>query len=259
MTLSFNYLGNYGQIGNQMFQYAALKGIAISNQVDYFIPPKDFFGTQYPIISKLDDCFDLKCERGISDFNSYEEKKFSFDDDLMDGIIFDLNLHGYFQTEKYFSHCKKEIKNDFRFKPEISDPCEEMASSFDQLISLHIRRSDYVGNEHYQLQPLSHYQIALSLIGIDCPVLVFSDDIEWCKGQTLFDDDRFMISESNNPYIDLCLMTLCDYHIIANSSYSWWGAWLSDSKKVIAPKKWFSGPAINNDTSDLYCSNWTVL
>lgn len=259
MTLSFNYLGNYGQIGNQMFQYAALKGIAVSNQVDYFIPPKEVFGTQYPIISKLDDCFDLECNRGISDFNTYEEKKFSFDDDLMDGVIFDLNLHGYFQSEKYFSHCKEEIRKDFTFKPEILDPCHEMTSSFDELISLHIRRSDYVGNEYYHLQPLSHYEVALSMIGSDSPVLVFSDDVEWCKEQDLFSDDRFMISESNDPYIDLCLMTLCDYHIIANSSYSWWGSWLSNSKKVIAPKKWFAGPAINNDTSDLYCSNWIVL
>lgn len=259
MTLSFNSLGNYGQIGNQMFQYASLKGIALANQVDFFIPPKDIFGSQYPIISKLDDCFDLKSERGISNFNTYEEKSFSYDSDLMDGIIFDLNLHGYFQTEKYFYHCKKEIKKDFSFKSEILDPCEEMSSSFCELISLHVRRSDYIGNENYCLQSILHYKIALSMIGRDLPVLVFSDDIEWCREQDFFNDDRFMISESNNAYIDLCLMSLCNYHIIANSSYSWWGAWLSNSKKVIAPKKWFNGPLINNDTSDLYCSNWVVL
>lgn len=259
MTLSFNYLGNYGQIGNQMFQYASLKGISIANQVDFIIPPKEIFGTQYPIISKLDDCFDLKCERGISDFNTYEEKKLSFDGDLMDGINFDLNLHGYFQTEKYFSDCAKEIKNDFTFKSEILQPCKELISSYDELISLHIRRSDYIGNDNYHLQPISYYQIALSLIGMNCPVLVFSDDVEWCKQQEFFESDRFMISESNNSYIDLCLMSLCKYHIIANSSYSWWGAWLSESEKVISPKNWFMGPSINNDTSDLYCTNWIIL
>lgn len=259
MTLSFNYLGNYGQIGNQMFQYAALKGIALSNQVDYFIPPKEVFGSQYPIISKLDDCFDLQCNRGISDFTTHEEEKFSFNENLMSGINSNLNLHGYFQTEKYFSHCKEEIRKDFAFKPEILDPCNEMTSSFDELISLHIRRSDYVGNEHYHLQTISYYEVALSMIGSDSSVLVFSDDVDWCRKQEFLGGDRFMISESNDPYIDLCLMSLCNYHIIANSSYSWWGAWLSDSKKVIAPKNWFAGPAINNDTSDLYCSNWIIL
>jgi hypothetical protein len=259
MTLSFNYLGNYGHIGNQMFQYAALKGIAISNQVDYVIPPREVFGTQYPLMSKLDDCFNLECNRGISDFDTYEEKSFEFDSNLMNGVISDLNLHGYFQTEKYFSHCKDEIRKDFTFNPEILEPCKEMVSSFDELISLHLRRTDYVTNENYHVQPLSYYEVGLSLIGVDCPVLVFSDDPEWCKSQEFFSDDRFMISESKDPYIDMCLMNLCSYHVTSNSSYSWWGAWLADSKKVISPKNWFMGNAINNDTSDLYCSNWIIL
>ena len=69
-----------------------------------------------------------------------------------------------------------------------------------------------------------------------------------------------MVSEGNDQYIDLCLMTMCDGHIIANSSFSWWGAWLSKSRKIIAPSGWFEGS--NNahlDTKDIYCSGWTVL
>lgn len=258
MTLSFNSLGNYGQIGNQMFQYASLKGIALSNGVDYVIPPKQYFGTQYPLISKLDDCFDLNCQRAITDFNTYEEKSFSFQEDLMEGINFDLNLHGYFQTEKYFVNFKNEIKKDFTFKSEILNSSLDFVSQHDELISLHIRRADYVGNPNHPVQPLSYYEIALSIINKNLPVLVFSDDPSWCKEQEFFNDDRFLISE-NDPYTDMCLMSLCDYHIIANSSFSWWGSWLSDSKKTIAPKNWFGGPALNNDTSDLYCKNWILV
>jgi hypothetical protein len=101
------------------------------------------------------------------------------------------------------------------------------------------------------------------------PVLVFSDSIDWCKEQEFFAPDRFMFSEPEDkysdgalvPYIDLCLMSLCDHAIIANSSMSWWGAWLqkNPNKKVIAPKMWF-GPAYSfHDTKDLYCEGWTVL
>jgi hypothetical protein len=258
MTLSFNSLGNYGKIGNQMFQYASLKGIALSNGVDYVIPPKEHFGTQYPLNSKLDDCFDIICQRRLTNYNTYEEKSFSFQKDLMEGINFDLNLHGYFQTEKYFSNYREEILKDFKFKSEILNSCLDFISSYAEIISLHIRRADYVGNPNHPVQPLSYYKIALSMIGKDLSVIVFSDDPSWCKEQEFFADDKFLISE-NNPYVDLCLMTLCDYHIIANSSFSWWGSWLSNSKMTIAPKNWFGGEAIKNDTSDLYCKKWIIV
>ena len=88
----------------------------------------------------------------------------------------------------------------------------------------------------------------------------FSDDPTWCKEHELFEDDRFMVSEGNDQYIDMCLMTMCDGHIIANSSFSWWGAWLSKSRKVIAPSGWFEGSNNSHlDTKDIYCSEWTVL
>ena len=98
-------------------------------------------------------------------------------------------------------------------------------------------------------QPLEYYEKALKEFDNDMPVVVFSDSIDWVKEQDLFKPDRFMISEQTDkfsdgalvPYIDLCLMTLCDHAIIANSSMSWWGAWLiqNEYKKVVAPKMWF--------------------
>ena len=106
---------------------------------------------------------------------------------------------------------------------------------------------------------MDYYKEALSYFG-NAPVLIFSDDPTWCKEHELFEDDRFMVSEGNDQYIDMCLMTMCDGHIIANSSFSWWGAWLSKSRKIIAPSGWFEGSNNSHlDTKDIYCSGWTVL
>ena len=128
--------------------------------------------------------------------------------------------------------------------------------TFDEAISLHIRRSDYVQKQNYHpLCSLEYYDEALNKLPQDIPVLIFSDDPDWCKKQELFQPDRFLISESNNNLVDMCLMTMCMYHITANSSFSWWGAWLSDSKKVIAPKVWFGSDA-NLDDSDLVLEFW---
>ena len=139
-------------------------------------------------------------------------------------------------------------------------------SQFDEPpISVHVRRGDFLINSgnHYNLS-LDYYEKAISLLprvydSCDLPVLVFSDDPDWCKEQKLFEDNRFMISEGNSAYVDMCLMSMCSWHVIANSSFSWWGAWLSDSKKVIAPSKWFGPNNAANDTKDLYCEEWVVV
>ena len=89
----------------------------------------------------------------------------------------------------------------------------------------------------------------------DVPVLIFSDDPEWCMKQEMFASDRFNVSETYDNLVDMCLMTMCSFHVIANSSFSWWGAWLADSAKVIAPKVWF-GPQANLDDSDLVPEYW---
>ena len=106
---------------------------------------------------------------------------------------------------------------------------------------------------------MQYYQKALSLLPENLPVLVFSDDFKWCDQQSLFSDDRFMIAQQSSVDADLCMMTFCNYHIIANSTLSWWGSWLSNSKKTIAPKNWFGGSCINHNTDDLYCSDWVIL
>ena len=126
---------------------------------------------------------------------------------------------------------------------------------------MHIRRGDYVlYPDHHPTCDLDYYKNSIELIKKQSnnkkKILIFSDDKQWCKNTFL--GDEYIISENTNPYIDLYMMTLCDYHIIANSSFSWWGAWLAKSKKTIAPSKWF-GRLINKNTSDVYCNGWEII
>ena len=137
----------------------------------------------------------------------------------------------------------------------------ELCKSFitEDTISLHIRRGDYVTNPNHPTQDVSYYEAALAKLPEDIPVIVFSDDPAWCNEQSMFEDDRFMIAEGNSTDCDLCLMSLCKYHIIANSSYSWWGAWLAKSERVIAPKNWFGGECVNKSTEDMMFDNFEFL
>jgi hypothetical protein len=244
-----------------MFQYASTKGIASKNNTEFFIPETEHFGTSYNTISHIDDCFDIKCNRKITNFSQYVEPKFNFDENLFN-ISNDVDLFGYFQSERYFKHIEDEIRKDFCFIPEIYNPTIEIFKSIvgnGSAVSLHIRRGDYVTNPNHPTQTFDYYLKALEYFDSDLPVLILSDDTSWCKEQEIFSDDRFLISESNNCYVDLCIMSLCDYHIICNSSFSWWGSWLAKSKKTVAPKNWFGGECINHNTEDLYLKDWQIL
>jgi hypothetical protein len=105
-----------------------------------------------------------------------------------------------------------------------------------------------------------YYEEALKQFDSKRNVLIFSDDTEWCKNQKIFESDRFYVSEGQTNYADLCLMTLCEDHIIANSSFSWWGAWLAEDNRVIAPSGWFSGTNLAHlDTTDLLPETWEII
>jgi len=260
MTISFNRLGNLGHLGNQMFQYASTKGIATKNNTEFYIPETKYFGTSYNTLSNIDDCFNIKCNRQITNFPDYVEHEFNFDENLFN-ISGDIDLLGYFQSERYFKHIEDEIRKDFCFIPEIYDPTMEIFKSIvgdGSVVSLHIRRGDYLTDPNHPTQTFNYYSKALEYFDSGLPVLILSDDTSWCKEQEIFSDDRFLISESNNCYADLCIMSLCDYHIICNSSFSWWGSWLAKSKKTVSPKNWFGGDCINHNTEDLYLKNWII-
>ena len=276
MTLGFNHLGKLGQLGNQMFQYAALRGIASKNGMEFKIPNhKEIFddgiGNRYGIL--LFDAFKLPHATNFGTLNTdnyVAESHFHFDEKMFNLPEGDASLWGFFQSEKYFDDIKYSIFDDFTFKDEIADECRKYIVKFDNPISLHIRRGDFITNSgNHPPLGLDYYEKALSMFESDRQVIIFSDDPEWCNQQKLFESNRFAISEGNDQFYDMCLMSLCDDFIIANSSFSWWGAWLAKNicnpprptyfdGKVIAPKKWF-GPNLNHDTKDLFPPDWIVI
>ena len=261
--IGFNALGQLGRLGNQMFQFAALKGIARQRGFNFCFPPSanknEWTDHQLLIPFKLSSTNELNIQ--YIDFNrpTIQEKGFGFDEDIFHNCPDWVTVQGFFQTEKYFKHIEQEIKSDFTFRDEIYDPCKEMMSSLDDPIALHIRRTDYMTNPNHTCLSMDYYEKALEFFP-NKTILIFSDDPQWCQRQELFADDRFLGSDNDDAYIDMCLMTMCKGHIIANSSFSWWGAWLADSDKVIAPKGWFEGSNNSHlDTNNIYCSDWIVL
>ena len=265
--ISFNNLGNLGRLGNQMFQYASLRGIAANRGFEFGIPPESSFGLIDPNVryssKNIHNTFNIdnvKCS--TSTHKLVQESGYHFDEELFNTCEDNVDLYGYFQSEKYFKHIEDEIRKDFTFSQDLVDQCFEFIKDVDsngEVISLHIRRGDYLQLQSYHpTPPVEYYEEALKKFP-NVPVLIFSDDSDWCFNQEVFDDDRFLVSQNSEPDFDMCLMTLCKYHIIANSSFSWWGAWLAKSDNVIAPKNWFGPSLEQHDTSDLYLEGWQVL
>ena len=286
MTVSFNGLGNEGRLGNQMFQYASLRGIAANIKTDWLIPDEnvdrfDNYG--------LFDCFELSnCKdknKGESLFNTFTYREMHFNQNVFDWKDGDVNFSGNYQTERYFENIADELREDFTFIKGYHDPCQEYIDSLggrDNVIFLHVRRGspNLTGQrgekwsyqqvqEYHPLCKKEYYLEALKEFPEDKQVIVVSDTIEWCKKVGWFNDDRFLFSDSSYevfqdgaavPYIDLCLMSLCGGGIIANSSLSWWGAWLqNDAGKIVAPDPWFGPAYAHYNMKDLIPERWVKL
>jgi hypothetical protein len=274
--ISFNQLGAKGWLGNQMFQYASLRGIASSNEYEFCIPPND--STRIHNYSLM-ECFNLDGCKNITYLNANRCLiEFGFHEALLHSCPDNIDIEGFLQSEKYFIHIKEKIRKDFQFKEKHAKKASEKMSFFEEKpIFLHVRRSDYVSSQDFHcLLSENYYMRALSYFDKNCDVLIFSDDIDWCKKQDIFSGDRFYFSDSFErfstsvaghiqpallPFVDLCMMTLCSGAIIANSTFSWWGAWLmlESDKKIIAPKQWF-GPALSHlDIRDLIPEAWIKI
>ena len=244
--ISFSNLGSLGRLGNQMFQYAALKGIAAHNSTDYYLPSD----------TSLHKCFQIPKKGTEIFYPTIKEESYEFDENIFSCSEGD--LYGFFQTEKYFYHIEEELRKDFRFYDIIYDTCSHYRKHIlsEEVVALHIRRGDYITDPNFVLLELDYYLEAIKYFP-DFEIMVLSDDINWCREH--FVGKRFKFSSSNDPFIDLCLMSLCDYHIISNSSFSWWGSWLAKSKKTIAPQKWFMGEFSSWNTKDLYKKDWILI
>ena len=265
--IGLNYLGRMGQLGNQMFQYASLMGIAAKHGYDYTIPDhsekiKDGLGNILRI--ELFDIFNIKPKQTgyLLTSNNRTELHFHFDQELLDTCPDDVCLAGYFQSEKYFKHIEEEIRNQFIFKRDYLEVCEPYRSAMKECVALHIRRGDFLINSqnHHNL-PLKYYENALKEFPDDRNVMIFSDDPKWCKDQDLFSSDRFCVCDNGSSYVDLCLMSMCSDFIIANSTFSWWGAWLSrnNDKVVVYPSKWFGPNNADKLTKDLFPEEWRMV
>lgn len=259
--IGFNHLGKHGRLGNQMFQYAALRGIAAHHNYEFCIPESDFQNSwQDHQLFRAFELTNLKHKKFLSG-NYYQEPHFHYSQEYVEQCPDNINIYGYFQTEKYFKNIEKSIRKDFTFKNQIINSCKS-DFNFEQIISLHVRRTDYIEKTHeHPLCSVDYYEKALGQFDPTLPVIIFSDDVYWCKNQELFSSDRFIISENNSNVIDMCLMSLCSHHIISNSSFSWWGAWLSGSSNVIAPSQWFgsTGYTVLNDIKDIIPDRWVKI
>jgi len=273
------------RLGNQMSQYAAVLGIANKLKTNYAIPYKNFdangqmFNLDPNVQNwirvnfRVPEGFEITAPNLTPELESkiehlYEEGKtgkIGFDSDVFN-LPPNTDLDGYFQCEKYWEHIEDIIKKEFTFKEEFRSEAESQIASirekYDELVSLHFRRGDYVGNQNrHPLLSLSYYQKAIDqLITDSTALLIFSDDVNWCKEQ-FGEDERIYYIDGNIDFVDMCMMSLCDHNVIANSTFSWWGAWLNSNpdKKVIAPKTWL-GPEIRHlQSDDLYCKNWIII
>jgi len=236
--ITFLELGKYGRMGNAMFQMAAAIGLATKHNDSYIFPKweyENFFN-----INSFDDNVRARV-RSKYEESHYVYKEIPYKENL--------NIHGYFQSYKYFNHCEGVIKKEL--SPNLTFP------KFERVCSVHVRRGDYLKfPRHHPLCSIDYYKKAMQQMDVE-KFMIFSDDIPWCK-QHFHGNVEFV--EGNPCYTDLALMMSCDHHIIANSSFSWWGAWLAGSKKVIAPARWF-GVALErtHPTHDLIPSKWVRL
>jgi hypothetical protein len=173
-----------------------------------------------------------------------------------------VKINGYFQSEKYFINYKKEIKDLFKIDDETNFFLLKKYSNIISLdtCSIHVRRGDYLKFPNiHPTQNIEYYNKAVGYIGENKHYLIFSDDIEWCKNNLNFIKNKTFIF-GNSDFQDLYLMSLCKNNIIANSTFSWWGAWLNNykNKVVVAPELWF-GNEVNYNTYDLIPNNWIKL
>lgn len=261
-------------LGNSLFSYATLFGVGKKLNLDIRMPTGQNH-THEPTgqkIWQLKEIFDINTpyitQAEIDSIqHTYTEKRKEFNPEIFEETKDNTNLIGFFQHEDYFSFCSTELKEQLKFKEKWNVCASEnwknlgIGTNPKNCIAMHIRRGDYT-KEHLQnfhpLLPLGYYKQALEEIAKffidnsinikDGPekILIFTDDKEYCK--KIFTGESIIIVDNPGEHgniLDLLMMSRCGYHILANSSFSWWGAWLADSKCVVYPHVWF-GPGYGN-------------
>lgn len=278
-----------GGLGNQMFQYAVGITLADRHGVDLSF---DVTAFNHDNLRRYElDVFNIRASIATSDdiagFNRrvtgvqdgmlciksaptvYQERSFAFDPQVLD-LPPPVRLDGYWQSERYFSLNAKALRGDFTLRHPLSDVNKEMLARIHDCssVSVHVRRGDYVSNPatngFHGVLGVEYYRRAAACVSeqVERPhFFVFSDDQQWVTDNLDLGHPTTFV-KINNPdqgYADMLLMSSCSHHIIANSSFSWWGAWLNASpqKVVVAPKRWFKVDSC--DTRDLFPEGWIPL
>jgi hypothetical protein len=281
-----------GGLGNQMFQYAIAKSIAKKNsdifKLDISFYPKqslrkyelNLFNIEENIATE-EECARLRGSEGLwfkikrkLNLSINRPKSYTFENNLtlFDKEVWnkkgDIYLDGFWQNESYFKDIRDEILKDFTLKQDISNEAKKYLKNIQNItsVSLHIRRGDYVENNHtnkvHGICDLDYYKKAIRYINekVKEPIFyIFSDDISWCKENFNFLENKIFVDNTRSAVEDLELMKYCKHNIIANSTFSWWGAWLNDNKDkiVVAPKIWFEKEEWKN--LNLSSEKWTKL
>lgn len=287
-----------GGLGNQMFQYAAGRALAMARGLPLRLDVTGFDGYGLHQGFELQRVF--RCEAPLASADEVRavlgwraaptvrrilarpafvvlrskafvvEPHFHYWPGLRD-VPATAYLQGYWQSEKYFADATAAIRADFTFRQPLSAANEAIAGKVGAggtAVSLHVRRGDYVSDArtHAALGvcSLDYYRVAVRYIvdRVEEPeFFVFSDDIAWAQANLELDHPCHYIDHNRGAesYNDMRLMSLCRHHIIANSSFSWWGAWLNPraDKIVVAPARWFAGG--NRVVDDLIPSGWVRL
>ena len=244
-----------GGLGNQLFQWAYSRNLSKNNETFLDISlytnneeKREFGLDKFSNINYSINTHSLYNSVLVHDYFRYTNVTF-----YATHLYY---LNGYWQSEKYFKESEDIIRKDL--EPSDEQFLKLNATPFinDNVVSMHIRRTDYTtSNGYHPVQTVEYYKKALEIIGEYDKLFIFSDDIEWCRNNLKFDNMIFI--EGNTDIEDLYLISLCKHNIIANSSFSWWGAWLNKNpnKKVIAPSKWF-GDMANLNESDIVPEGW---
>jgi hypothetical protein len=291
----------FGGLGNQMFQYACGKVVAknLNAELKFDIshitdrtPRNNFTYRDYelgvfnikdeiatieevrqfiPDLWNSKECIKqlYKLKRLFKGKSLYFEKsKFTYNKDI-ELVKDNTFLYGYFQTERYFENHRSELLQNFMLKDKID---KINSSLIDQIksensVSIHIRRGDYINSTFEILDIQDYYMKAIEIIQerVEKPSFyIFTNDYLWTEENfSSFDIKKTIVkfNKNNQSYLDMILMSNCKHNICANSSFSWWGAWLNTNpeKIVIAPEKWFKNSNYIESTYDLIPSEWIKI
>lgn len=226
--ITFSELGQYGRLGNQLWQFASTLGIGLKIGAGVVFRPwiySKYFLHPYP-----------PSEFSWGEFKVYNEPFTGYVDVYLD-LKYNWNLKGYFQSYKYFENSPDAVR--YRFMPNFATDIVEGD------VAIHVRRGDYVSLSHIHpnLTP-EYYSQAMELFQ-GATFVVYSDDIEWCKANLT---GKLIFKEPKEDIYDLMSMAEYPNQIIANSSFSWWAAWLNTNpnKIVVAPKIWVNGETFDD-------------